>query len=478
MNLPKVLKNSTLYSFASFFQKGIGFFLLPLFTRYLTPEDYGVMNLLTSIVGFLSIMIMFSLHGAARRYHFSYETEEGKASVWGTILIMILFSSLFWTVIVVAFHEYLIDPLTDNISFWRLTILSLLATMLSPVYLLYQTWLQTIEDGKSYTINMLLNFVATTILNIVVVACLGWGVWGMLLSNLIVTAIFFAYSLYKFLPIISFRFNKSIAKESMEYSIPLLPHNVSGYLSVMLDRVLLNKLATISQLGIYSVSNQFGLILNTITSSFNQAIGPWFFRELSKDSINLKKLRQFTVGSTLLCSIIAFILVFFTPEVIHIATTDAYSKAWEPIIFISFGYVLNGLYYHFSTPLFYSKPQLVFVVSALQLIVNVVMNVALIPNYGYMGAGLSFMISMFASAVIALLLTSKVYPQCKYPWVRLFVITVFFLLVSSLIFLIEGYSLTVANKIILKISICIITCLIVYKIFNNDIQSIIKEVRR
>lgn len=478
MNIPKVIKNSTLYSFASFLQKGIGFFLLPVFTRYLTPEDYGVMNLLSSIVGVLSIMIMFSLHGAAKRFHFSYETEKGKASVWGTILIMILFSSLFWTVIVIVFHKYLIDPLTGDISFWKLTILSLLATMLNPVYLLYQTWLQTIEDGKKYTVNMLLNFASTTLLNIIVVVCLGWGVWGMLFSNLIVALIFFAYSLYKFLPIISLHFDKRIAKESLGYSIPLLPHNVSGYLSVMLDRVLLNKLATISQLGIYSVSNQFGLILNTITSSFNQAISPWFFRELNKDSVNLKKLRQFTIGSTLLCSIIAFILVFFTPEVIRFVTTEAYSKAWEPIIFISFGYVLNGLYYHFSTPLFYSKPQLVFIVSFSQLIVNVVMNVALIPHYGYMGAGLSFMMTMFASAVFALLMTSKVYPQCKFPWIRLFMITIYFMAMSSLIFIIEGSVVTIINKIALKIGICLINSFIAYILFKQDIQSILNEVKR
>lgn len=475
MELPKVIKNSTLYTFASFLQKGIGFFLLPIFTRFLTPEDYGIMNLLSSIVGFLSIMIMFSLHGAAKRLHFSYTTREGRASVWGTILVLVLLNSLFWTVIVVIFHPYLIDPLTENISFWNLTIMSLLATMLNPVYILYQTWLQTIEDGKSYALNMLLNFTLTTVLNLIVVFG-GLGVWGMLLANLIVAIVFFIYSLYKFSPFIVLRIDKKISKESFSYSLPLLPHNVSGYLSVMVDRVLLNKLASISQLGIYSVSNQFGIILNTITSSFNQALTPWLYKELSSGSIDTKKLGQFTIGATLLCSIISLLIVFFTPEVIRFMTVEAYTKAWGAVIFITFGYVLNGLYYYFSVPLFWGRPQFVFVVSIFQLIVNFVMNIVLIPKLGYMGAGLSFLISMFVSAMLALVLTSKLYPKCKYPWFKLFFITFFFFIVSSAVFIIENSLVTIMTKLCIKIGLVFVLLLIILKLFNNDIKSIIVKI--
>ena len=55
MTVNKILKNSSLYTFCALLQKGTGFLLLPIYTTYLKPEDYGIMNLITSITGFLSI---------------------------------------------------------------------------------------------------------------------------------------------------------------------------------------------------------------------------------------------------------------------------------------------------------------------------------------------------------------------------------------------------------------------------------------
>lgn len=99
MTVNKILKNSSLYTFCALLQKGTGFLLLPIYTTYLKPEDYGIMNLITSITGFLSILFLVSLHAAAARFHFKYVTSKGQAIVWGTILLMVLFNSAFWGLI-------------------------------------------------------------------------------------------------------------------------------------------------------------------------------------------------------------------------------------------------------------------------------------------------------------------------------------------------------------------------------------------
>ena len=72
MAIPRILRNSGLYSFVSFLQKGAAFFLLPVYTAYLTPEDYGTLSVIQALVSFFSIFLLLSLDGAAARFHFFF----------------------------------------------------------------------------------------------------------------------------------------------------------------------------------------------------------------------------------------------------------------------------------------------------------------------------------------------------------------------------------------------------------------------
>lgn len=361
MTVNKILKNSSLYTFCALLQKGTGFLLLPIYTTYLKPEDYGIMNLITSITGFLSILFLVSLHAAAARFHFKYVTSKGQAIVWGTILLMVLFNSAFWGLICIIFHDALLVPLAEGIPFYPLLLLAILGTMLSPLYLFYQQWLQCTQDGLRYTLNLMCNFLLQVFLNLLMLMVFHQGVLGIIISSFIVSMIFFIYSMISFLPHITLCINKEISVAAFKYSLPLIPHSVSGYLSVMLDRILLNKLIGIQQVGLYGVANQFGNILNLFTSSINQAFTPWLYQKLEKEneSSNYKSIYKFAEISNVLCCFVALVITFFSPEFIRLMTTDEFYSSWQPIVFITFGYVLNGLYFFFSKSLFFSYTNLV-----------------------------------------------------------------------------------------------------------------------
>ena len=85
IGLSKLVKNSSIYTVVSVLQKAIGFFLLPLYTRYLMPADYGVVSVVTSIEAFLTAFYMLSLHGAVTRFYFSLRNDLGELKkLWGT----------------------------------------------------------------------------------------------------------------------------------------------------------------------------------------------------------------------------------------------------------------------------------------------------------------------------------------------------------------------------------------------------------
>lgn len=450
MKLPKIIENSTLYSITSFLQKGIGFFLIPLYTTYLTPADYGTLNLLSSIMGFLGILFLFSLHGAAGRFNYSVANINERKRLWGTIVIMVLINSVFWGTLCIVLHKYLIDPFTGDISFWNITIISLLCVILNPLYLLFQQWLQINEEGRRFSINMFSNWLLSTVLNIVTVAVFKLGVLGMLFSTLIVNIIFFVISIRSFLPNIDLHFDKRIAKDSVSYAAPLIPHSVSGYLSVMADRVLLNKFASLTQLGLYSIATQFGMILNTITSSINQAYTPWFLKEIAKNEFDNKKMNLFFEVSIVFSLLSTFLIVMYSPDIIKLMTNDAYYMAWQPIIFVCVGYVFNGVYFFFSQPIFYFKPKWVMIISISQLMVNLVLNLLLISRYGYMGAGCAFLCSQFYATVITLILSSKCSGRVIFEWKKVYSLILLIGLISSLVFPIE-YNMTGMSKLLVKL---------------------------
>ena len=437
MTVNKILKNSSLYTFCALLQKGTGFLLLPIYTTYLKPEDYGIMNLITSITGFLSILFLVSLHAAAARFHFKYVTSKGQAIVWGTILLMVLFNSAFWGLICIIFHDALLVPLAEGIPFYPLLLLAILGTMLSPLYLFYQQWLQCTQDGLRYTLNLMCNFLLQVFLNLLMLMVFHQGVLGIIISLFIVSMIFFIYSMISFLPHITLCINKEISVAAFKYSLPLIPHSVSGYLSVMLDRILLNKLIGIQQVGLYGVANQFGNILNLFTSSINQAFTPWLYQKLEKEneSSNYKSIYKFAEISNVLCCFVALVITFFSPEFIRLMTTDEFYSSWQPIVFITFGYVLNGLYFFFSKSLFFSYTKYVMIISLSTVLLNFVFNMILIPNYGYLGAGVAFLLSQFVSSVISLLLSMKLVPYLRYYWKKMyFFCFIFFLLCISIFF--------------------------------------------
>lgn len=477
MVVNKIVKNSTLYTISAFIQKGSGFLLLPVYTAYLSPADYGSLNLIASITGFLSILLLVSLNGAANRYHFKYQTAKGRSAVWGTILLMVFFNSLFWGLIIILFHGILIDPLAEGVPFYPLLLLAVLGTMLSPMYLLYQQWLQCMQDGVKYAINLFWNFVLQTILNLVLLIIFHQEVFGIILSTFIVSFLFFLYSMIKFLPHVSLSFDEKIAKSAIRYSLPLIPHSISGYLSVMLDRILLNRMVGMQQVGLYSIANQFGSILNIVTSSINQAFTPWLYEKMEQqyNEDNFQSIYKFAEMSNVLCCFIAYLITMFSPELIQLMASDSFYSSWQPIIFVSFGYVLNGLYFFFSKSLFLSHTKYVMIISISTVALNLLFNLILIPRFSYLGAGLAFALSQFASSVISLVLSIKLMPMLSYYWKKMYLATILSFLICATVFLFQEMD-SIWIRLLSKVVLTLVVLGSILYIYRNSLQLFLNQI--
>lgn len=468
MSTTKFVKNSMIYIVVSILQKAIMFFLLPLYTAFLTPEDFGVLNVVLSISAFLSVLFLISLNSAAMRFHYNHPDDNLKIKkLWGTLTTFVILNSVVLGAVFIFLHRFILDPFAKDIEFYPFVFLGILYTILSPLYLFYQNYLQTKQIGLYYGINMTLNFLLNIGLVILFVVVFKLGVLGILLANVITALVFFIFVLIVFLPKITIGLSRTILKPSFKYAIPLVPHSLSAWFTMMVDRILVNSLYSKSETGIYSVGYQFGNIVNIFNSAVNQAYVPWFYE---REKMGPEGHRQIVTIAELLTIVYCFLatgLSLFSQEVLSFMVTAEFRDAWKVIPLISFAWVFNGLYYFFVNILFLNKTKLVPVVTFSSAALSLTLNIFLIPRLGGVGAGISCILSIFLASVISLALSSYSNNYIRFRWEKMFLIVFFFILVSFSVYLnIPGSFLFI---LILKILVFLTLFFLLFLFYKSEI---------
>jgi O-antigen/teichoic acid export membrane protein len=437
MSTEKFLKNSGIYVIVSILQKAMMFFLLPLYTSYLSPDDYGILNVITSITSLLSMFFLLSLNGAAIRFHYNNVHNELKIKkIWGTLCTFVVINSLVLGSVFILSHKYLLEPFAKGIDFYPYLFLGILTTIVTPLYLFFQTYLQTIQNGIRFGVNIMFNFLLNVGLVILFVVGFEKGVLGVLWANLITAVVFFIYAIFAFFRKLDAGLKKEVLHPAFRYSLPLLPHSVFSWIMSMIDRVFLNNLKGKTETGLYSVGYQFGNIVGILTTAVNQAYVPWFFEQEKQGEQGRARIVKIAETLTVIYCFIALVISLFSPEILRIMVTEKYRMAWKYIPFISFAYVFRGLYYFYVSVLFLKETKWVPIITFSAASIGLLLNIFLIPVLGGIGAGISSIISLFICSIISLLLSQKADHSIKFKWVRMYFFTGLFFLLAITLFIV------------------------------------------
>lgn len=430
----KVIKNTIVYTVVAFLQKSVNFFLLPVYTLYLSAADYGIVNVVNSIVGFLSILFMLALHGAASRFHFQCQNDEEVRELWGTILSLVVINSVCWGIVFILFQDYLLAPFARNIAFFPYLLCGIVTVMLSPFYVIYQSYLQARQEGVRYGVNNIAYFFLNLTLTLVFVVVFDLKALGVLLSLAVTNLVFAVYSMSVFVPQIKLRIAERVMGKSLKYALPLLPHTVSGWITEMIDRIILNNMTSTARVGVYGIGYQVGMLQNTVTSSVHQAYVPWFFEKSNEGEPGKAKIAQFSEVLIVAYAFVALVISLFSPEIFRLMVTSSFVDGWKVVPFIAFSYSFNGLYYIFASTLLIRKTTLLPLITVLTAIISVGLNWFLIKRYDMIGAAIASFLSLLVSSVIALVVASRA-ENYRFSWIKMYGVTFAFFLFSLVIYL-------------------------------------------
>ena len=429
----RLIKNSFFYTAFQALQKGVGFLLLPLYTAYLSPDDYGTLGLITACTGFLNIFFLFVMDGACGRFEYVYPDPEERKTTWGTGLRFVVVNSLALGAVVFVFRDYVIAPFLSGIPFFPCVAVGLATLVIGGPSAVYLAKLRARQDGLSYSVLNLIGFSTAVAFTVLFVVKFRAGALGVLGATLISTGVSSLIGVHRLWKEGGARFSPARAKELLAYAAPLIPHLVASWALVLVDRLYLHHFKGPAEVGLFVIAFQIGSLIAFLSGALNQAYAPWFFEETEKGEAGRRQIARVAQALTTFYGFVGFSISLFAQEIVQLMTRGDYQKAWTVVPLIAFSSVFGGLYYVFVNPLFLKKTKWVPLVTLGSAGLGMLFNWILIPRWGGMGAGAAALISGFASSAIALALSAKK-ENYEFQWVRLYAIAGFYLAASLAVY--------------------------------------------
>lgn len=411
MNL---VKSFSLYTIASFIERGIAFFLLPIFTFYLTPKDFGILALITSIFSFSLPLVNLGIQGAISVAYFNGEKENYPSYFTSSILppfVISVFITAFLLLFKTPIGNFLGLPFIWILSIPFFCFLSFLNSLLLIDY-------QIKNEATKYVVFSLSNSTVNIIISLLLVMIFKYGYQGRLIGqyvSIILFSIITLYVLYQKRNLLVKSVSWINIKNSLSFGLPLVPHIIGGMVINMSDRLFIDHFCGKEQLGIYNIGYVFGSAISILCSAFANAIIPFSYELFSINTYEAKakvvKVYWLFIGLMIL---IVFCMWLFTPLVFKWFVDDKFAAGSKYVIWITLGYFFQGLYLLFANVIFYlKKTKVFFYLSFINILINLSLNYFLIPIFGPMGAAYATFISFFVFFVTIAIYCNKIYPL---PW--------------------------------------------------------------
>lgn len=378
------------FLFCSILQKCISFITVPLFTRLLTTEQYGQYSLYNSWLLIFQIITTLQLTGGVFNKgmsKFGNDKDCFTSSMQGlTSLITIV------CFVVYLFFHNTINRFTDLSTF--ITVAMFAELLVSPAMTF---WMIRQRYDFNY-ISVIIASIGFALAN----PCIGLlavylseekgiaRIISCILVQVVFGVFFYIVNLVHGKKLVCFRYWKF----AIAFNLPLIPHYISTYILSQADRIMIQKYCGYSDAGIYSVAYSLALVMSVITSSINQALVPWVYRELEEKHISRINAQLNRISIFISFVIICFIC--FAPELIDILGGAEYASAVYAIPPIAVSLLFTFLYTLYGNiEFYYDANKFTMCVSGGGAILNIVLNAIFIPIFGYVAASYTTMICYF-----------------------------------------------------------------------------------
>jgi O-antigen/teichoic acid export membrane protein len=400
----KVVSAGIWYTVGNMLIKGINFLSLPLFSRLLNTEEFGIYNVFVSYEAILYVIIGMAIHSSIRSANIKFKGNINEYT--SSVSIIYLVNAMIMLFIALIFNK----QLSKLLAFDKLIIVLLIFYSLGSALLsLYNNYISLEYSYKKYLLVSFLNSVGNVCISLVLILTIfkkkrDIGRIVGATSTICILAFFILCIMYKKAKP---KINKSYWKFAVKYSIPIVPHGISQVLLAQFDRIMIRSIVGNAAAGIYSLAGNIMLILTIITDSISTAWSTWFYDQISEnriESIN-KRAKQLSFFFVVL----TVGLLTISPELIIILGGKEYSAGqYVAIPMIVDAFILFIYNIIVSSEYYKNKTTYIMLGTMVAMVINLITNYVFISKYGFIAAAYTTLFSYMCYLILHIVISHKV----------------------------------------------------------------------
>ena len=418
-NLARIGKQSAIYGAGSIAATLLGIVLLPLYTRELTPAQFGDAELALRIVLLVAIVARLGLVNSFFRFFFDYEDPERRRRVFQTAFWALQVTTLVWALITALASRWLGQSVfTTPEAGQDLVLMIALGVYVTVNYELTSALFRVQERPVAFSVRTVINLIATAVLSYIFLVQLHMGPVGLLLGAYLGQALVYLGVLVEQRSWLGFGLDRPLLHSMLKFGVPLMPAGAAMWAVTLINRPIVLAVSTPATLGILGAGFRIGTGVLLLVNAF-QLAWPAFAYSI-KDDGEAKRTYAAVMGLYLaFMGWAALSVALVAPWFLRLLTTEPYWGAAAAITPIAIAGPLYGGYFIAAIGVGRKKAnQFNWVVVAAAAVIEVIALLLLVPPFGVAGAGWSLVIAYGSMFALMLWREHRVFPV-PYPWGRI-----------------------------------------------------------
>ena len=456
------LKNSFIYIIGNVLIKGSVIFLIPIYTRYLTPLEYGVVDLFVIISTLINLAIPLEIVQSVTRFYQGSDKANQKEYV-STAFIFTLIMYFIFISISLVFADELTLWLLDNINYKNIYILAIFSISSGGIFYFAQNQLKCQLKAKENILCSIINVFFISIISVLLMIFSDMKVESIFIGQIAGNMIALYFSIYLAKHSYQFIFVFKKLKEMIIFSIPIVLSSLAVFVSLYIDRIIIKDLLGLYEFGVYGLAYKFAMVAGLIMLGFQSSLTPLIYKHYAEKETPTN-ISNFFDNFVIFALFVLIGSILFSKEIVIFMSTESYYSAENLIPILVMAVFLSNMYI-FAPGLVISKnTKIIALISIVCAIINTVLNYILIPYLYLYGAALATLISSLISFFLYLKANNKYY-KINFNWNKIIPLTLGSILFAYLIkmYFLETEFLNICIKFLLLLIFIIVSERVLFK---------------
>jgi len=411
LGLGALAHDAAIYGGVRVLLKSLAFLLVPLYARYLSPAEFGVLELILAFAAFIDVFI--NLSGVLARFYFDQDDSRWRKQA---ITLFFLIETIYPAMLVgglLLFADRLADPITGDAVYASLIVIALIDLYLTNIVDISMSLTRLRRKPWTFAFYALTRGLTYVTVAVLLVAVWELGVKGIMIASLTAACLVFVLSAREYVRDLLRNVDWSVGREMISFGWPTIVSAFAFYALNLLDRFFVKHYHGAAETGLYGVAFRYSQIVLVGVFAFRMGWPQWHYSWLNTD----RHPEMVARGARWFFGAIGFLVVLVSAWILplfHLLMPEQYWEATVAVAPLSLAAMATGVYAVTAVGLNVTKRMRLIPVTALAAAAFTIgLYFLLIPPFGFEGAAWATAAGLWSMALLVGVVSQRIYPV---PW--------------------------------------------------------------